>query len=167
MNAETELDIFFVCDDSALKGTTMINPKYHREFIIPSYKKAIKILKKAGKYVILHSDGYTEPYFDGLIEAGFDGVESLEPLAGMNLKHLKELYGDDLCLIGNIDVSQLLPYGTKEEVISNVKECIKDAAEGGGYILSPCTDITNSCKLENILTMISAAKKWGQYPLNL
>ncbi len=165
LNAETDLDIFFICDDSALKNTTMINPKYHREFIIPAYKQAIQVLRKAGKYVCFHSDGFTEPYFEGLIEAGFNGVQSLEPMAGMDLKFLKEKYGDKLCLIGNIDVSQLLPYGTKDEVVSAVKKCIRDAGEGGGYILSPCTDITNSCKLENVLTMISATKKYGKYPI--
>jgi len=145
----------------------MINPKYHRELIIPAYKQAVQILKKAGKYVCFHSDGFTEPYFDGLIEAGFSGVESLEPMAGMNLKHLKDVYGDKLCLIGNIDVSQLLPYGTKDDVVTAVKNCIRDAGEGGGYMLSACTDITNSCKLENVLTMISATKKFGEYPLTL
>ncbi|TKJ27621.1 MAG: hypothetical protein CEE42_01575 [Promethearchaeota archaeon Loki_b31] len=165
LNVETDLDIFFICDDSALKNTTMINPKYHREFIIPAYKQAIQVLRKAGKYVCFHSDGFTEPYFEGLIEAGFNGVQSLEPMAGMDLKFLKEKYGDKLCLIGNIDVSQLLPYGTKDEVVSAVKKCIRDAGEGGGYILSPCTDITNSCKLENVLTMISATKKYGKYPI--
>ncbi|MHA1668989.1 MAG: uroporphyrinogen decarboxylase family protein [Promethearchaeota archaeon] len=114
---------------------------------------------------MFHSDGYTEPYFEGLIEAGFSGVESLEPMSGMNLKHLKETYGDKLCLIGNIDVSQLLPYGTKDEVVNAVKKCIKDAAPGGGYILSAYTDITNSCKVENVLTMISSTKKFGNYPI--
>ena len=167
LNAETDFDVFFICDDTALKNTTMINPKYHRELIIPAYKQAVQILKKAGKYVCFHSDGFTEPYFDGLIEAGFSAVESLEPMAGMNLKHLKEVYGDKLCLIGNIDVSQLLPYGTKDDVVEAVKKCIRDAGEGGGYMLSPCTDITNSCKLENVLTMISATKKYGEYPLKL
>jgi len=167
LNAETDFDVFFMCDDTALKKTTMLNPKYHRELIIPAYKQAVQILKKAGKYVCFHSDGFTEPYFDGLIEAGFSGVESLEPMAGMNLKHLKEVYGDKLCLIGNIDVSQLLPYGTKDDVVKAVKKCINDAGKGGGYMLSACTDITNSCKLENVLTMISAAKKYGEYPLRL
>jgi len=167
LNAETDFDVFFMCDDTALKNTTMLNPKYHRELIIPAYKQAVQILKKAGKYVCFHSDGFTEPYFDGLIEAGFSGVESLEPMAGMNLKHLKEVYGDKLCLIGNIDVSQLLPYGTKDEVVNAVKKCIRDAGEGGGYMLSACTDITNSCKLENVLAMISATKKYGEYPLKL
>jgi len=167
LNAETDFDVFFICDDTALKNTTMINPKYHRELIIPAYKQAVQILKKAGKYVCFHSDGFTEPYFEGLIEAGFSGVESLEPMAGMNLKHLKEVYGDKLCLIGNIDASQLLPYGTKDEVVNAVKKCIRYAGEGGGYMLSACTDITNSCKLENVLTMISTTKKYGEYPLKL
>jgi hypothetical protein len=167
LNAETNFDVFFICDDTALKNTTMINPKYHRELIIPAYKQAVQILKKAGKFVCFHSDGFTEPYFDGLIEAGFSAVESLEPMAGMNLKHLKEVYGDKLCLIGNIDVSQLLPYGSKDDVVKAVKECIRDAGKGGGYMLSACTDITNSCKLENVLTMIAATKKYGEYPLNL
>ena len=167
LNAETDFDVFFICDDTALKNTTMVNPKYHRELIIPAYKQAVQILKKAGKYVCFHSDGFTEPYFDGLIEAGFSAVESLEPMAGMNLKHLKDEYGDNLCLIGNIDVSQLLPYGTTDDVIKAVKDCISDGAKGGGYMLSACTDITNSCKLENVLTMISAAKKYGEYPLKL
>ncbi|MHA2399093.1 MAG: uroporphyrinogen decarboxylase family protein [Promethearchaeota archaeon] len=125
--AETDLDVFFLCD-------------------------------------VFHSDGFTEPYFDGLIEAGFNAVESLEPMAGMDLKYLKETYGDKLCLIGNIDVSELLPFGTKDEVVQSVKKCIKDAGKGGGYILSPCTDITTACKLENIFTMVSATKKYGKYP---
>jgi len=167
LNAETDFDVFFICDDTALKNTTMINPKYHRELIIPAYKQAIQILRKAGKYVCFHSDGFTEPYFDGLIEAGFSGVESLEPMAGMNLKYLKEVYGDRICLIGNIDASQLLPYGTKDEVVNAVKKCIREAGESGGYMLSACTDITNSCKLENVFTMISTAKKYGEYPLKL
>jgi uroporphyrinogen-III decarboxylase len=167
LNAETDFDVFFMCDDTALKNTTMINPRYHRELIIPAYKQAVQILRKAGKHVCFHSDGFTEPYFEGLIEAKFSGVESLEPMAGMNLKHLKETYGDKLCLIGNIDVSQLLPYGSKEDVKNAVKKCIRDAGEGGGYILSPCTDITNSCKLENVLTMISTTKKYGEYPLRI
>jgi len=165
--AETDFDVVFLCDDTAFKNRTMINPKHHRDLIVPAYKKMVHEIRKAGKFAIFHSDGFTEPYFDGLIEAGFHGVESLEPFAGMDLKHLKEKYGDKLCLVGNIDVSGVLPFGTNEEVIEAVKKCIKDAGEGSGYMLSPCTDLTNSCKVENVITMIAAAKKYGQYPLNL
>lgn len=161
--AETDYDVFNLCDDTAFKQNTVINPKIHRELVIPAYKKIVEELHKKDKLVFFHSDGFTEPYFPGLIEARFDGVESLEPMAGMDLRHLKEEYGDDLCLIGNIDVSQLLPYGSVHDVTDQVKKCIADASEGGGYILSPCTDLTNSCKLENVRAMLDAVEKYGRY----
>ena len=81
--------------------------------------------------------------------------------------NLPAIWNSFACLIGNMDVSNLLPFGTTNEVSESVKKCIKDAGEGGGYMLSACTDITNACKLENIFTMISATKKYGKYPLKV
>uniref|UniRef100_A0A7V4N436 Uroporphyrinogen decarboxylase (URO-D) domain-containing protein n=1 Tax=Thermodesulfobacterium geofontis TaxID=1295609 RepID=A0A7V4N436_9BACT len=57
----------------------------------------------------------------------------------------------------------MLPLGTIEETINEVKRCIKDAANGGGYILSSSNSIHNSVKIENLMTMINAAKKYGKY----
>ncbi|MHA1369317.1 MAG: uroporphyrinogen decarboxylase family protein [Promethearchaeota archaeon] len=167
--AQLDYDVYNLCDDSAYKNNPYISPKMHEKFIIPWYKKIVDEIHAVdkSKKVFFHSDGFTEPYFDGLIKAGFDGVESLEPGAGMNLKRLKERYGDRLCLIGNIDCSRLLPFGSKEDVVSAVKQCIKDAAAGGGYILSPCTDLTNACKVENVITMMDAVRKYGTYPINI
>ena len=65
------------------------------------------------------------------------------------------------------NVSELLPYGSTDQVVEAVKTCIRDAGNGGGYILSPCTDLTNSCKVENVLTMIQTAQKYGKYPLRV
>jgi uroporphyrinogen-III decarboxylase len=160
---ETDYELFHIADDSAYKHTTMISPEMHRELVVPCYKQMCDIVRKAGKHVFFHSDGFTEPYFPGLIEAGFHGVESLEPMSGMNLKHLKETYGDKLCLIGNIDVSQTLPLGTPADVAAEVKQCIEDAAAGGGYIVSPCTDLTDSVPLDNAIAMVEAVKKYGVY----
>ncbi len=160
---ETDYMVFNLADDSAYKNSPMLNPKIHRELVIPYYKQICDVVRKAGKFIFFHSDGFTEPYFPGLIEAGFSGVESLEPMAGMDLKHLKEEYGDALCLIGNIDVSQTLPLGTPKDVAKEVKDCINAAAEGGGYILSPCTDLTDSVPLDNAIAMVEATKKYGKY----
>ncbi len=160
---ETDHIVFALADDCAYKNATMISPKDHTDLVVPYYREICDVVRKAGKFIFFHSDGFTEPYFPGLIDAGFHGVESLEPMAGMNLKHLKETYGDKLCLIGNIDVSQTLPLGTPEDVAREVKQCIEDAAEGGGYILSPCTDLTDSVPLENAIAMVEATKKYGQY----
>jgi uroporphyrinogen decarboxylase len=142
---------------------------HHREIITPIYKEIVQAVHDVSteKMVFFHSDGFTEPLFPNLIEAGFNGVESLEPAAGMNLTHLKEEFGDRLTLIGNMDCSRLLPFGSVEDVEQAVKQCIHDAGYGGGYILSPCTDLTDSCKFENGMAMVEATKKWGQYPLQI
>ena len=81
-------------------------------------------------------------------------------------EYLKETYGDNLCLIGNIDVSELLPFGTKDEVVQSVKKCIKDAGKGGGYILSQGADILGIARIENVQAMIQTVKKYGTYPIN-
>ncbi|NMC05218.1 MAG: hypothetical protein GYA24_08405 [Candidatus Lokiarchaeota archaeon] len=153
-------------DDCAYKGRVMFPPEVFDELVGPIYKTLNDYCHKRGVMTFFHSDGFTEPYFEGLIKSGFNGVESLEPAAGMVLKHLKEEYGDRICLIGNVDCSRLLPYGTEQEVADTVKQCIKDAGQGGGYILSPPTDIIDSCNPRNIKVMIDTLHKYGNYPLS-
>ena len=161
--AETDYDVFALADDQAYKNTPMMSPELHREIIIPCYKRVCDVVRKAGKFIFFHSDGYTTPLIPGLIEAGFSGIESLEPMAGNNLAELKEKYGDQITLIGNVDVSQVLPLGTTEDVFAEVKRCMDSAKAGGGYILSPCTDLTDAVPFENGLAMMEAVKKYGQY----
>ncbi|MHA1820392.1 MAG: uroporphyrinogen decarboxylase family protein [Promethearchaeota archaeon] len=164
---QSDAPIIIIPDDCAYKNRPMYSPKFYEEFIIPYWRKITKQVHKHDKLVIFHSDGFVEPYYPLLIDAGVDAHQSLEPTAGMDLKHLKETYGDKLTLIGNIDVSRLIPYGTKEEVIEATKKCLKDGAPGGGYIFSTCSDLTNSCKLENAEIMMQTYKKYRDYPIQI
>ncbi len=79
---------------------------------------------------------------------------------------LKELYGYQITLIGNVAASDTLSYGTIKETIALTKQCLKDAAEGGGYILAPGSDVITSVKPQNILAMIQTANQYGLYPIN-
>jgi len=81
----------------------------------------------------------------------------------MDLKHLKDTYGDRVALIGNLDCSRLLPFGSRDEVISATKKCLDDAMPGGRYICGPTTDITDSCKPLNIKAMVETVHKYGEY----
>jgi uroporphyrinogen decarboxylase len=66
-------------------------------------------------------------------------------------------------LLGNIDVSRLLSFGTEQEIIDEVKKEITIAAPGGGYIFSPCTDIIDSIPPRNIKIMMETLLKYGKY----
>lgn len=156
-------DFITLADDSAYKGNVMFSPQIFEELVVPEYKKLNDYLHKRGLLSFWHSDGLTEPFFPGLIKSGFNGIQSLEPAAGMNLKHLKETFGKQVTLIGNLDCSNLLPFGTQDEVIKATRQCLDDAMVGGGYILGPTTDVIDSCKPENIKIMIETCKKYGIY----
>jgi uroporphyrinogen decarboxylase len=156
-------EVITLADDTAYKNNVMYAPKIFEELVSPRYKELNDYLHKRGLLSFYHSDGFTEPFFPGLINGGFDGIQSLEPAAGMDLKHLKETWGDKVTLIGNLDCSRLLPFGTVEEVAQATRQCLNDAMAGGGYICGPTTDIIDSCKPENIKAMVETVHKYGIY----
>ena len=51
-------------------------------------------------------------------------------------------YGDKITLFGNIDCGNLLTYGKPEDVREAVRNCIKIAAPGGGFVLAE-SDVKN------------------------
>ena len=156
-------EVVFIFEDYAYKHGPFLHPHLWRKLVFPRLKEAVDTFHKRGVFVLVHSDGNILPLMDMIIEAGVDGVHSLEPAAGINLAEVKEKYGDKLCLIGNIDVANLLPYGSKEEVSNEVKKAITMAAPGGGYILSTCSAVTDACKPENFAMQINVGKLFGKY----
>ena len=118
-----------------------------------------------GALCIKHSDGNLMKILDMIIETGIDGINPIDPIAGMNIQKIKKMYGNRVCIIGNIDCGDLLTNGTPEQVIKAVKMCIKTASPGGGHILSSSNSIHSGVKPENFLAMVEAAKKYGKYPV--
>ena len=159
------VDVIWYGNDTAGKNGPIISPALHRKFIVPRLKSITEALKKKGAYVINHTDGNIYPILEDLVSTGVDGIHSLEPQAGMNLKTVKERCGDKICLAGNVDVSHTLPFGSPEEVAAEVKECIRAAAPGGGYILASSNTLIKGFPVENIYTMYKTAQKYGRYPL--
>ena len=68
-------------------------------------------------------------------------------------KKFKKDWGKRFCIIGNIDSSRTLPYGTPEDVRAEVRQAIADAAPGGGYILASDHSLHDGISTENIAAM--------------
>jgi len=159
------VDVVLIGDDSAYKNHTYISPSLHEDLVVPCYKRIARLLHEHGIKFLLHSDGYTAPYFPGFISAGIDGIETIEEVAGMDLKALKACYGDRLALMGPMDCSRLLSYGSPSEVEAAVEALIEIGAPGGGFAMGPCTSLLDTVPLENVEAMITATCKYGRYPL--
>jgi len=152
--------------DLAFNTNTLMSPAQFDEFIAPYLKELVDVVHREGGKVIKHSDGNLWPVLDRLIEIGFDGIHPIQPQC-MELKSVKEHCGDKVCLFGNIDCIELLPSGTEEEVEEAVKQAIRDAAPGGGYVLCSSNTIHPGCKPENYIAMVRATHKHGIYPITM
>lgn len=164
---QLKCDVLIVEDDIADKNFPLIAPEQFKEFIWPYNKKIVEEAHKRGMKVIRHSDGNLWPLMDLILEAGYDGLNPLEPQADMDLKKVKDYCGDRLCLLGNIDSIELLPHGTTEQVREAVKEAIDKAARGGGLIIASSNSLHQDVKPENCIAMFEATKEFGKYPISL
>ncbi|MFX0101089.1 MAG: uroporphyrinogen decarboxylase family protein [Candidatus Hodarchaeota archaeon] len=164
---EQGVDMVFICEDFAQKDRLMMSPKHWEELTIPVYKKITKNAHKHGAKLLVHTDGNIDEAFPGMIEAGVDAAEPLEYESGMRLKPLKEKYGDKITLIGNVPASEALCIQDVDYTVNITKTCIKDAAEGGGFILSQGANLLANTKIENVQAMIETVKRYGTYPIKL
>jgi len=159
-------EIILVWDDYGYTHGPMMSPKHFKEFIFPCLKKVADEFHRRGAFLMIHSDGDIRLLMDMIIEAGVDIIQPLEPNAGMDIVEVSERWGEEICLVGNIDVAHLLPFGTTQEVSESVKRAINAAAPGGGYMLGSGHMINDACKPENVLVMIETGKKYGKYPIS-
>jgi len=157
--------IHCIGDDVAYKNAIMFPPDFMRETFIECLRRTIEPLKKAGIKTIFHSDGYVMPIMDDMIAAGIDGLNPIEPIAGMDIGHMKRQYGEKLVLVGNVDCSQMLPLGTREEVIEATKTCIREASPGGGHFIGSSSEIVPATPVENILAFYETVHEYGKYPI--
>jgi uroporphyrinogen decarboxylase len=88
-----------------------------------------------GLYSIKHTDGNVIPILDQIVQCGPDAVHSLDPQGGVDLGSVKRMYGDKVCLVGNVNCG-LLQTGTDEEVIADVRRSLREGMDGFGYIFS-------------------------------
>ena len=166
MAAEVGADVVALEGDLAFNTSTLISPDQYRKFLKPYHAKIVEASHRAGMKIIKHSDGNLWPIMDDMIEIGFDGIHPIQPQS-MDIEETKAKLAGRTAVLGNIDCSFLLPFGTEEEVDRAVRETIKVAAPGGGYIISSSNSIHPGVKAENYIAMVKATHEYGAYPINL
>ncbi len=152
-------ELLILGEDAAYKKSPMISSRMWREFIFPYHRR---IVESVSRPFIFHSDGNILPVLPQIIEAGFIGYHSIEPAAGLDLAKVKEEYGRDLILVGNVDV-RVLAGDDLPAVRSEVDRCIREGAPGGGYMLSTCNSIFNGLNPNAVMEMFRYESEVGFY----
>jgi uroporphyrinogen decarboxylase len=153
-------EMILIVEDIAHNTGTFVSPRALRSEIFPTMRWQVAEIKRYRQApVLFHSDGDLNTVLDDIVACGYDGLHSLQPSANMDIARIKARYGQRLCLMGNIDINYVLPFGSPEEVEKAVRETMRVAAPGGGYILSTCNTLIRAIPPRNALAMYRAGER--------
>jgi uroporphyrinogen-III decarboxylase len=159
------IDIFFIGNDFGAQRGPQMGEKQFRRFILPHLKRLIDLGHDFGHKTLLHCCGGYAPLIPALIEAGLDGIQSLQPgCTGMDPARLKAEFGGQIVLMGCIDTQHVLIEGTPDLVRSRTREILEIMKPGSSYIASPSHDyLLPETPVENVIVMYETIRECGRY----
>jgi len=157
------LDGYALCSDYCFNSGPFLRPAQFSEFITPYLARLIAGYRNMGFYVIKHTDGNIMPIVEDLVQCNPHALHSLDPQGGVDMAEMKRLYGDKVCLIGNVNCG-LLDTGTDEEVIASAEYSLKHGMPGYGYIFSSSNCIYTGMRLARYELMLDVWRRLGNYP---
>ena len=142
------LDNVFIQEDMAYKAHSMISPAMTREFLLPVYKKWVRLCKDNGvKIIDMDSDGYIGELIPIWIEAGINVCDPIEVAAYNNILEYSNLYGEKMAYRGGVDKRAIAKGGT---VIENeLKRLAPLISMKGGFIPSCDHGVPNDIAFKN------------------
>lgn len=161
------VDVICIAEDLGFEHGPFFSPKTYQKYLYPYIKELVCLIKKENIPVFFHCDGNLNIILEDLIDLGIDCLHPIQRSANMDLKFIKEKYGKKIALCGNVDSSNILPFGDGEKVIRETIECIKTGAPGGGFILASDSDVRDDMPVDNILALFETGKKFGKYPIEI
>jgi uroporphyrinogen-III decarboxylase len=163
--AAAALDIFFIGNDFGSQNGPLLSEPMFRRFLLPPLKRLIELGHSYRLKVMLHCCGGIAPIIPAMIEAGLDGLHSVQPsCVGMDLATLKRKFGAQIVFNGAIDSHHVLIEGTLDSVCRGTREVLQIMKPGGGYVAGASHDtILEETPLENVLAMFDTIYEHGLY----
>lgn len=144
-------------------------PKLFNEYVVKYTGPMVKMVAKYGGYPRIHCHGRIKNNLDAIDGMGAAGLDPIEPpgQGDVELSYVRQKYGKDIVLFGNIEASDLENMDNSEfEKV--VEKALREGTEGEGrgYILHP-----SSCPygrkisaktMKNYEIMVRQAENWGR-----
>ena len=156
------LDGFFMCADYCFNTGPFLSPRLFSKFVTPYLTQTIAAYREMGFYAIKHTDGNIMPIIDQLVGANPHALHSLDPMAGVDIAEVKHRYGDQICLIGNVNCAEL-DTGTEEDVLTSSRYALQNGMPGGGYIFSTSNCVYTGMRLARYDLMLDIWRREGNY----
>lgn len=152
--AEIGVDCLYIGDSYA--SGSVISSQMYEEYCAPAYQRAADAAHANGLLVYNHCCGNCNPLLESIKEERLDGIEGIDPTAGMSVAATRKALGDALCLIGGVSCLTLLQ-ATPEEVYAESCACIEAGGRSGRYVLGSACAVPRFTPTENMHAFAKAA----------
>jgi hypothetical protein len=152
--------------DFGMQTGSFISPKAYRELYKPFQKQLNDWVHRNTQWkCFIHSCGSIVNLMPDLIEAGFDIFNPVQTSAsGMEPRLLKQRFGDQVTFWGGgVDTQQVLPFGTPEQIRSQVLERMEIFGANGGFVFNPSHNVQAGIPVENLLALYQAIDLFRGY----
>lgn len=156
------LDMVYLYDDVGAQNGLMISPGTWQSELRPYYANLVALAHSHGLPVMYHCDGAIRKLIPRLIDLGINVLNPIQPnVQGMEPEGLKREFGDALAFHGGVDIVELLPHGSVDEVAAAVRHCGDVLGREGGYILCSAHHLQPDTPVENIEALYDVALRYG------
>lgn len=162
--AKAGVEILSLGDDIGTQNSIMIDVELWEIWLKPRLTKVIQAAKQVNSDILIfyHSCGHVTPFIDQLIEIGVDILNPIQPEC-MSFDEVHDLYGDRLSFWGTLGTQDLLPFGTKEQVMETTLSRLNKAGEKGGLVIGPTHMVEPEVPWENLTAIIDGVNKFHKH----
>jgi len=138
-------DFVFLPHDVAFNGGPFVSPKDFAEIVTPYLARLVERVKTRGAYAIFHSDGMLMPVLDQILSCQPHALQSIDPMAGMDIAEVKKLTYGKMALMGNVQCN-LLQDGPEEAIRQSARYCLEHSAPAVAISIARVIPYSQACR---------------------
>jgi len=146
--SQDNIDIFLVISDMGSQKGPLFSLNMFNEFVAPYLKEMTDFVHKLGAKIMLHSCGDISSFIPSIIKCGVDILNPIQPASVDMRPEALEVFSDKICFHGGVDIQELLPRGTVQDVQAEVRHYAKVLRK---YIACPAHLFQPDTPVENII----------------
>jgi len=161
--AEAGAEAVFIADSWA--SCDIISPALFERFALPYQRSIVEAAREAGLRVALWNPGDIRPILRHEAALPVDAFAWEQPRKGIDVpvRMVREVFGPDRCLWGNVDSELLLWRNDPDEIRAAVAEQFRQSGPGAPFALFQGSPIPSNVEPAAVETMIRAARAASEW----
>ena len=158
--ADAGADFAYLPHDVADNRGPFMSKRNFDALVWPRYQRLVERCHQRGLRAFLHSDGQVSSLIERYVAIGADLLQSLDPMAGVDIAQVRPLARGRMALMGNVPCN-LLQDTDAAAIATAVRYCLNACDDGaGGHVFSTSNTIFPGMPLASYRAMLDAFNSW-------